>query len=529
MKRKTRWVGLLVAMLCAACGICEADAKTLRWASRGDVQTLDPHSNNEILTTNIVMLIHDPLVERDRAGRFGPRLATSWSRLDATTWRFELRRGVRFHDGSPFTADDVVFSIERAQSPPSSRRLFSQLLGKVVKVDDYTVELRQDKPDPLLLEHLNTIYIVSRAWCIAHRVEKALDYAARQDTFTALHANGTGPYRLVAREPGVRTVLDRNPDWWSRAEGDVTRVVHTPIASDATRTTALLSGELDLVHDPAPQDLPRFRDNPGFEVFSGIENRMIFMGFDHYRDALEGSDVTDRNPFRDRRVREAFLHAIDVHALNTKIMRGQSMTTGCFATSPAGCPDPSLESHAPADLAAARALMIEAGYPDGFTLTLDCPNDLFVNDRELCVAIAGMLARIGVRVRANAMPKAVFYRQIDRYETSFYLLGTGGTITDPLFVLDTLLHTHDPSTRKGNNNLGRFSDPELDRLIDAASIEMDPAKRAPLVREAIARQTRDVRYLVLLRPMLHWVARKGVTPLLQPNNLVRVEWITIVD
>jgi len=515
---------LVVALWLALAGPA-ATAKTLRWATRGDVLTMDPYTTDESVSANVANLIHDALVERDPSMALVPRLATSWTRIDDRTWRFALRRGVRFHDGTPLTADDVVFSIGRAQDLRSAYAQYARALGHAIRIDDSTVELKQDKPNPLLLEHLNAIFIMSRAWAVAHHAERPLDLKAKDENYVAQHANGTGPYRLVSREPGVRTVLARNPDWWGHAEGNVTDVVYTPIASDATRVAALLSGAIDLVQDPPPQDLARFRGDDALRVYDGPENRIIFLGMDQHRDALEGSDVVGRNPFKDRRVRVAVWKAIDVQALSTKIMRGQSLPTGCMATSPAGCPDPALERVAPADPAGARQLLAEAGYANGFGLTLDCPNDRYINDRDLCVAIAGMLARVGIRVRVDAMPKAIYFPKLSRTETAFYLHGWGGSITDAQDVLDAILHSTDDATAKGSINYGRYVDPPLDRLIDAAGVEMDPVRRKRLLVDAMAMQAEAHHYIVLHRQKLTWVARRNVVPVLLPSNIVRVEWI----
>ncbi len=506
------------------------EAKTLRWAARGDIQTLDPYSQNEQVTNNFSQLVHDCLVERDRDMKIVPRLATSWTMVNPTTWRFVLRRDVTFHDGSPFTADDVVFSFERAAQPTSQLAQYARAVGKPVKIDDHTVEFRQEKPNPLMLEHVNTIYIMSKAWSVAHHVEKPLDFKAREETFAARNANGTGPYRIRSREPGTRTILAKNPDWWGWKDGhgndgSVDEIVYTPIASDATRNAAMLSGEIDFVSDPAPQDIARITANPAFRVYTGLENRVVFFGFDQFRDQLAGSNVTGRNPFKDRRVREAFYRAIDVDQLEAKIMRGQGVATGCMTTAPAGCLDPSLEKHPPADVAAAKKLMVQAGYPDGFEVTLDCPNDRYTNDRDLCIAAVGMLARIGVTLKVNAIPKTIYFPKLEKNDTSMYMLGWGGSITDAQIIMDPILHTKDPVSQKGFYNYGRFSDPALDRLIDAAAVEMDVAKRRQMIIDALALQTKEFRHIVLHRQKLNWVARKGVVPVLLPNNIVRVEWI----
>jgi peptide/nickel transport system substrate-binding protein len=502
-------------------------AKTLRWATRGDVQTFDPYSQNELLTNNVNNLVYDRLVENGRDGTIGPRLATSWTIVNPTTWRLNLRHGVVFHDGRPFTADDVVFSIERAQMPTSQIAQYALAVGKPVKIDDYTIELKQQKPNPLLLEHLTTVFVMSKSWSVEHHVEKPLDFKAREETYASKNANGTGPFMLKTREPSVRTVLVRNPKWWNPFEGNVDEVVYTPIVSDPTRMAALISGEIDIVTDPAPQDILRFERDANFKVYSGLENRVLFFGMDQYRDALEGSNIKDRNPFKDRRVREAFYKTIDVDALQTKIMRGQSIATGCFTTAPIGCTDPSFEKHPPADVEGAKKLMTEAGYPNGFSLTMDCPNDRYINDQDICIATAGMLARIGVAAKVNAISKTLYFPKLEKKETSFYMLGWGGAITDAQIVLDPIVHTADVPSQKGMYNYGRFSDPALDKLIDAAGVEMDVAKRKDLITQALALEMREFRYIVLHRQKLAWVARKGIVPVLLSSNVLRVEWVTM--
>jgi peptide/nickel transport system substrate-binding protein len=515
----------IAALALLAVGVSAADAKSLRWSTRGDVQTMDPYSQNELLTTNVSILIYDALTDRMPDMSIGPGLAESWKVVNDTTWRFNLRHGVKFQDGRPFTADDVVFSIERAQMPTSQLSQYAIALGTPVKIDDFTVELRQQKPNPILLQHLNTIFIMSKSWCIEHHVEKPLDFKSREETFASRNANGTGPYMLKSREVSVKTVLVRNPNWWQQPQGDVTELVYTPIASDPTRMAALLSGEIDIVTDPAPQDVARFEGNVDFKVLNGLENRVLFFGMDQYRDALEGSNVKDRNPFKDVRVREAFYKAIDVDMLQSKIMRGQSITTGCMTTAPSGCLDPSLEKHPPVDVPGAKKLMADAGYPNGFELTLDCPNDRYINDRDICIAAVSMLAKIGVTLKVNAIPKTIYFPKLEKNDTNMYLLGWGGSVTDAQIVMDPILHTKDPVTQKGYYNYGRYSDPALDKLIDAASVEMNEAKRRQEIIDAIALMTREHRYIVLHRQKLSWVARKNVTPVLLPNNILRVEWI----
>jgi peptide/nickel transport system substrate-binding protein len=508
---------------------CVAHAKTLHWAARGDVQTFDPYSFNENLNNNISAMVYDTLVVRDKQQMLVPALATSWTLVNDTTWRFNLRHDAKFHDGTPLTAGDVVFSVERAQQHTSQIAQYALSLGKPVAIDDFTVEFHQERPNPLLLEHLVTVFIMSRAWCVANHVEKPLNFSAKEESYTSSHENGSGSFTLKTREPGVRTVLERNPNWWGKFEGNVTEIVFTPISSDPTRTAALLSGDVDFVNDAPPQDIDRLAANPALRVSRTTENRVIMFGFDQARDELLYSSVKGRNPFKDQRVREAIYRAIDDDAIQKKIMHGQATPTGCLATSAVGCADPALEAHPPADLEQARKLLAAAGYPDGFSVTLDCPNDRYVNDREICLSLGPMLGRIGIKLDVQTMPKSVFFRKIENLDTSFYMIGWGGGTTDPQILFEPLAHTYDAKTGKGGNNYGRFSDPDLDALIDRAASDMNPKHRLSVLADMLRLQSHMLHYLPLQRPALNWVSRANIHPVPSPNDDVRAEWIQIDD
>ena len=328
MKIITYLVRNSIVALALALAATVADARPFRWASQGDPQTIDPHSQNELLTNSINGQMYETLVNRGKKLEIVPALATEWQQVDSLTWRFTLRKGVRFHDGTPFTADDVLFSIQRASQATSQIRVYATALGKPTKVDDYTVEFKLPEPNPILLEHATLVQIMSRAWCEKHKVERPLDFSAREESYASLHANGTGPYMLKLREPDVKTVMVRNPNWWGKPEGNVTEVTYLSIKSDATRVSALIAGNIDLILDPPPQDVARLRKQPGIKVIEGPENRVIFFGFDQSRDELLYSDVKGRNPFKDRRVREAIYRAIDIEALKRVTMRGQALPTG---------------------------------------------------------------------------------------------------------------------------------------------------------------------------------------------------------
>ena len=516
--------------LCAAVLAMPAHGKTLRWASQGDPQTADPHSQNEGFTNLFSQSVHDSLVMRDNTLQLVPGLAVSWQQVNATTWRFNLRRGVKFHDGSPFTADDVVFSFERAQHPNSQLRQYAAPVGRPRRIDDYTVEFVQDKPNPITLEHATTIYIMSRAWAVKNKVERPLDFKAKEETFASRNANGTGAWTLVSREPGVKTVLRRNAGWWGagegRAPGNVTEVVYTQVSADATRTAALLSGQIDFVLDPPPQDLARLEATRETKVVRGPENRIVFLGFDQSRDELLYSNVKGRNPFKDARVRRAVYQAIDIEALRARTMRGSALPTG--GMTPSTLPSsPEIEQRLPHDPAKAKQLLADAGYPSGFEVTLDCPNNRYVNDEEICIAVAAMLTRVGIVTKVTAMPRATYFPKLEKHDTSFFMLGWGGAITDAQTTLSPVLRSPDEKTGNGGFNYGRYLNPRLDALIDAAAVEMNPDKRRQLVWDALKEHNAQVHHVPLHRQMIPWAMRSNVTVVHRPDNAPNLESVRI--
>src|SRR5437773_9560458 len=365
---------LTLALIVAALAVGAADAATLRWANRGDPQTTDPHSQNEGLTYNINHLVYEFLVGRDKKLDLVPELAVSWQQIDPTTWRFKLRPGVKFHDGTPFTADDVVFSFQRAASETSQLRVYANASGIPKKIDDLTVEFTTNGPNPIELEHIASINVMSKAWCGKNRATKPQNFTQKEDMVTAHQANGTGPYILKSREPDVKTVLVKNPNWWGIKErlfeGNIDEIIFTPIGSDATRLAALISGEIDLINDPPVPDVPRLKQNANVKVLEGTENRVIFIGMDQQRDELLYSNVKGKNPFKDKRVRQALYQAIDIEAIHKTTMRGLSKPSGALLPAPP-MSSPDIEARLPYDKEKAKKLLAEAGYPNGFEEALD--------------------------------------------------------------------------------------------------------------------------------------------------------------
>jgi peptide/nickel transport system substrate-binding protein len=507
-----------------------AVAATLRWSSQGDYLSADPHAQNEGLNNGINDAIFERLTTRDKNLGLVPALATSWEAKSPTLWRFHLRRGVVFHDGAPFTADDVVFSIERAQLPSSNFKVYASPVGKARKVEDFTVEIETPGPSPLIHELLDTIRIMSRAWCEKHGARKPQDFKTGEETFASRNANGTGPYVLVRREAEVATTLRRNPKWWGHAdkrfEGNVDEIVYRPIKSNATRMAALVSGELDLVLDPPLQDLARLKTDRKLKVLEGPENRVIFLVMDQERAELKHSSVKGRNPLKDLRVRQALYHAIDVEAIRRQVMRGQALPTGSMVpTSSMSFPEiePRLLPHDPAR---AVALLAQAGYPAGFDLALDCPNNRYVNDESICTALTGMFAKVGVKVRLNSMPRAQFFQKVDQFDISMHLYGWGGSATDPGFTLTPVLRSRD-GKGKGDFNSGRYRDEALDRLIDAIETEMAPVRRRALMLDAFRRVRANIYTIPLHRQVIPWALRAGVSAVHRADNVIEPLWIRI--
>jgi peptide/nickel transport system substrate-binding protein len=516
-------LGTLVLAL--ACGT--AQAQTLRWATQGDLQTLDPHARNELLTNSINGQVYETLITRDRQLRLVPGLATEWKQIDPTTWRMTLRSGVRFHDGAAFTADDVVFSYVRAQSASSDLRVYAAAMGQVRKVDDATVEFALPQINPVFLEHATIIPIMSKAWCEEHNAVLPQDFKKQEEKYSALNANGTGPFKVVSRQPDIKTVFQRNEQWWGNFEGNLREVVYTPVKSDATRTAALVSGSLDLILDPAPQDVQWLLTTPGIKVLQGVENRALFIGMDQARDELLYSSVRGKNPFKDVRIRKALYHAVDIETLRTKLMRGLAMPTGSVIASPLGnFNDPALEKRLPFDLAQARSLLAEAGYPNGFDVTLDCPNNRYIRDEAICVALAGMWAQIGVRVAVNAMPRIQFFAKGEKLDVSMYLLGWGGTITDAEVTLTPVLRSRGDNG-VGYFNWGNYRNAKLDELAAASSREIDPQQREKLIRAALQEHDAQVHHIPLHRQVIPWAMRSNIVAAHRPDNWLEWRWITI--
>jgi len=503
-----------------------AHAKTFRIADQGDALSMDPHSLNESLQLSFTGNIYEPLVAHDKKLGLVPGLATKWTQVNPTTWRFELRRGVTFHDGHPFTADDVVFTFARAAGDGSDMKSYTNEIAQVKKIDADTVEIVTKSPFPILPDVISLVYIMSKKWSEENRAEKPVDKRKGIENTASFKANGTGPFRLRSREPGVRTVLVRNLNYWDKVESNVDEVVFTPIGADATRVAALISGEIDMMQPVPVQDVARLRQNANLNILQGPELRTIFLGMDQARNELLFSNIKGKNPLKDVRVRRAFYQAIDIEAIKTRIMRGAATPTALMiAPGIKGFPA-DLNKRLPYDPEASKKLLAEAGYPSGFKIKMNCPNDRYVNDGEICQAVAGMLARIGVKVNLEAETKGTYFPKILSRNTSFYLLGwTPGTY-DSHNVLNAILGTPDPSGR-GQFNLGGYSNARVDELSKLVQSETDQAKRNAMIAEAFKIHQDEVGHLPLHQQALAWGMRKNVSLVQLPDNFNLFKWVVL--
>ncbi len=527
MKSKSLLKSLLAAsLLSVALGTSAQSINTIRIADQGDVQSMDPHSLNESLQLSFLYSIYEPLVSRDKQLGLVPGLATKWTQTNPTTWRFDIRKNVKFHDGSPLTADDVVFSLNRTQIDGSDMKSYTNDVKEIKKIDDFTVEVVTKAPFPILPDVLSLVFIMSKKWCEENNATRPVDRRKGTENTASFKANGTGPFRLKSREPAAKTVLVRNGNYWDKLESNLDEIIFTPIGNDATRVAALLSGEIDMMQPVPVQDAARVGSNPNLKVMQGPELRTIFLGMDQSRDELLFSNVKGKNPFKDKRVRQAFFQAIDIEAIKTRIMRGSATPTALMVAPGIKGFVPDLNKRMPYDPEAAKKLLTEAGYPNGFEVKMNCPNDRYVSDGEICQAIAGMMARIGVKINLEAETKVTYFPKILSRNTSFYLLGwTPGTY-DSHNVLNAILASPNASGR-GQFNLGSYSNAKVDDLTAKVQSETDTTKRNAMIAEAFKIHSDDIGHLPLHQQALAWGMKKDVTLIQSADNFNQFKWMSI--
>jgi peptide/nickel transport system substrate-binding protein len=516
------FAGLVVALGLAA---TPSESATFRYAYRVDPANLDPYALAETFTLSWLGQVYEPLVGRGKELELVPALATKWEQPSPTVWRFTLRQGVKFHGGEPFTADDVVFSLNRAKMDGSDMAYTVASVTEVRKVDDFTVDLVMEKPNPILPVQITSTYMMSKAWAERNGAEKPSSVKAKVENFATNNENGTGPFRIKSRQPGVKIVLEPFAGHWAKPEHNLTEVVFTPIQSDATRVAALLSGEVDMIYPVPQQDLERIRSSGKAEVLQGAELRTMFLNMDQHRDELIDSNVKGKNPFKDVRVRRAVALAIDMNAIRDRIMGGTSRNAGIMVAPGINGYDKALDERPPSDLDQAKKLLAEAGYPSGFEVGMDCSNDRYVNDEKICQAIVGMLGRAGIRVKLNAQTRAKFFEKILSRNTSFSMLGWQPLSYDAHSTLQDVMNT--PEGKVGTYNVGNYSNKAIDELTAKVEVETDPAKRQALISEAFRLHKADVGHIPLHQAGLAWGVRKGVSVPLRSDDSLELKWVRI--
>ena len=525
MTRKT----LLLAATALTLVGSSLSAETLRWARAGDALTLDPHAQNEGPTSALAHQIMETLVVRDMTGAMVPALATEWgpSESNPNVWEFKLREGVTYHDGATFDSEDVVFSLERAMTPDSD---YKELLASVKEVratGPYTVEIETNGPNPIMSNNLTNMFMMDKDWAEANNAVKVQDYEGGEDTFAAKNANGTGPYKLVSREPDVKTVLAANENYWGKGEFPlaISEIIYTPIQNPATRVAALLSGEVDFIQDVPVQDLQRVAAADGLDVRTAPQNRVIFFGMNMGDADLSNDSVDGKNPLADVRVRQAMSMAINRDAIQQVVMRGQSAPAGMISPPFVNGWNEAMDGSSSTDVDKAKGLMSEAGYGDGFSIQLDCPNDRYINDEAICQAAVGMLGQIGVQVNLNAQPKAQHFPLISNLETDFYMLGWGVPTYDSEYIFNFLVHGR--SDKYGSWNGTRFDNTDLNDKIVSLASETNLPKRDQMINEIWQVVQEEQLYIPIHHQVLNWGMGSKVGTIVAPDDTPKFRYFTM--
>ncbi|MFT4000362.1 MAG: ABC transporter substrate-binding protein [Rhizobium sp.] len=516
---------VLAVVLAAA---APAYAETLKWARASDVQTLDPHAYNEGITHAFNQQIYEPLVARSDDGKLIGVLATEWQMLPdhPDTWEFKLRPNVTFHDGAPFTPDDVVFSFQRAMAPTSNMRSLLNAVDSVTVKDDHTVQIKTKGVSPLLVNNLVNLFMMNRAWAEKNGAAVPQDFKSGQENYAARNENGTGAYRLVSREADHRTELVAYDKYWGIGQFplDIDRIIYTPIQSPATRVSALISGEVNFLQDVPPQDIAKLEQNPDLRVVKGPENRTIFFGVNMGADKLTYGEAKG-NPFADKRVRQAMNMAIDREVIGKAIMRGQSIPIGTIAPPFINGYTEEMGKLPKVDIAKAKEMMAAAGYGDGFSVTLNCTNDSFVNDERICQAMVGMMAKIGITVHLDVQPAGVVYPMVANGKTDFYLMGWGASTFDSQYIFDNLVHSR--SEGRGAWSAVNFNNKEIDAKIETLGTEANLDKRNATIADIWKVVQDESFYLPIHAQMLARASQKKIHITPNLSNSIFVKTISV--
>lgn len=521
----TAGLAVILATGLTALAPLSASAETFRWAGKTDPQTLDPHASNTAPVLGFLNNVYEGLVRRNKQMQVESALATSWEQIPEGGWRFNLREGVTFHDGATFTADDVLFSYERASSEESDARSWFAPVSEVKVVDDFTIDFLTKAPNPLFPGSIANFMIMDREWSESNSAQRPSKEA---ENFATRNTNGTGAFTVTARDPGVSTELAPFANWWDSSESNITKAVFTPIGQSATGMAALLSGEIDFISPIPLQDVPRMKERSGFTVHQGIEARVIMFGFKHDGDALMFSDdVSGKNPFQDVRVRQAAYQSINVDTLISKIMRGNAQPAAQLVSEFMNGYSKGLGDRLAYDPAAAKALLADAGYPDGFSFGLQCPNDRYINDESICKAAASMMAKVGLNAKLTSMPVRNYWPELREDKFDMYLLGWSPGTFDAEHPIRFLASTPNKEKKLGSWNFGGYSNARIDELLPVIQKELDATKRQAMVDEVHGLMQEEVSYIPMYVQPLIWASKENVSLTQRSDNFFILRWVTV--
>ncbi|MDP5217698.1 ABC transporter substrate-binding protein [Ruegeria sp. 2205SS24-7] len=509
MTKVTTAIAVATSLFALAATSVSAEKLTIGLAS--EPTAMDPHFHNLGPNNAIAFHIFDRLVAQDEKQALTPGLAVSWEPIDDLTWEFKLREGVTFHDGSPFNADDVICTITRAPDVPNSPSSFGAYLkGKTAeKIDDYTVHIKTAEPYPLMANDISTIPIIS---------DTAGCSATTEDFNAGTAAVGTGPFKFGDYKPGESITMMRNDNYW----GDTpawTEVEFRPIKSGPSRVAALLAGDVDMIAGVPTTDIATLEANEDIQLSQGVSNRVIYLHLDQFRENspfVKGTDGGQiKNPLMDPKVRTAISKAINRDAIVDRVMEGVALPAGQLLPDGFFGVSENLEPME-YDPEGAKALLAEAGYPDGFQLTIHGPNDRYINDAKIAEAIGQMLTRVGIKTSVETMPRSVYFGRASKGspeglpEFSFILVGWGAGSGEASSPLKSLIHTYDKDKGFGSSNRGRHSNAEIDAVIEEALRTVDDAKRQELLAKATEMAIENAAIIPTHFQVNTWAAKKGL-------------------
>jgi len=500
-----------------------ASAADLKVGIKSEPNSMDPHYHNLSPNNMLAAAVFDKLVLQDEIQNKVPGLAESWTQLAPETMQFKLRKGVTWHDGSPFTAADVVFTLGRAGNvpkSPSSFGLYTKIIKSTKVVDDHTINLTTDGPFPLMVDYMSGLAIVSK---------KAGEGATTQDYNSGKAIVGTGPYKFSEWVPGDHITYVRNDSYWG-PKPEWEKITIKPITNGSSRIAALLAGDVDFIDFPSTTDIPNLRKNPDINLAQISSNRVIYLHIDSDRDVspfvtdLNGNPLT-KNPLKDVRVRRAISLAINRKGIADRVMEGLAFPAGQLMPSNVYATVPGLEAD-PYDTKKAKALLKEAGWGDGFGLTIHGPNDRYVNDAKIAQAIAQMLTRIGIKTKVDTMPKNVYFGKASALNFSLMLVGWASGTGEPSNPLRALLHTYNKAKGVGATNRGRFSNKEMDAKVDAAMKAPDREGWAKLTQEATQIAMDNLGVIPIHFQVNVWAMRKGLDYTARADEYTQIQDIS---